>query len=134
MTASADLRQAADNVARFPDQAVRRVVTGLRAAITPRLRQDTGGDNQLSGAGNAKLSVYARTDDGLIAEGVVRTIRREGTDGRWRWLEDGTRPRTTAAGGQHPGTDPKRTWSDPIRDALPDVLAGVARDFEVILR
>lgn len=132
MSASRDIDQVADAVGRFPETAVRHAVDRFRTAIQPRLKRDTGGDNRLSGIGNARLNVSTKVAGSVLVEGTV-TAGPKKMRGPWRWLDDGTRPRSTATG-QHPGTDPKHTWSDPVQRAMPDVQSGIARDFEAVIR
>lgn len=128
MTAAGDLRSAAGELAEFPDAAVRRAVTTLRGVVLPVARVDTGGDLELSGVGG-KLTVTTKVSGTAFVEGVVQAgpVRRRA---QWRWLEAGTRARVTSTGRTHPGTKGKRTWSDPVERALPDVERQIVSDFE----
>lgn len=130
MTASADIGRVADQVARYPEQAVRRAVDTFRKAIRPRLRADTGGDSRMSGIGNARLRDTGRVQGAELVEGRVSINLR----GPGKWLDGGVRPHDTAAGVHHPGTDGLGTFSEPVAAALPDVEADLARDFEAVIR
>lgn len=120
MAAARDLERAADQLERYPEQAVRRGVTLLRGAASARLKVDTGGDYRLSGVGNAKLGIRTSVKGTQFVEGVVAAGSRR-TETIERWLNNGTRPRVTSAGNTHPGTPAKRTWDDPIDNTLPIV-------------
>jgi len=133
MTAGGDLNAAATAVSRYPEPAVRQAVASIRGALAPRLKVDTGGDSRLSGIGNARLPIVTKVTAGAsLAEGRVATARR-GTFGPWRWLNDGVRPYTTAAGNRHPGTRPKRTWDDPVDQVMPTVETDLVRGFDRIV-
>jgi len=132
VTASADIDHVVAALDRFPDTAVRRAVDQFRDAVRPRLKRDTGGDFRLSGIGNARLNVSTRVVGRDLVEGKVTTGPKK-LMGPWRWLDDGTRPSVTADG-RHYGTTAKHTWSDPVAKALPDVQAGIARDFVAVVR
>jgi hypothetical protein len=118
VTAAADLEVVAGNVERFPEQAVRGVVTGLRAAILTQTRRDTGGDLRLSGnRSRERLDVTTTVNgDRVVVGEVIPGPRRQ--LGPWRWLNDGTRPRAQGSG-HHPGTRPKRTIDAAVNRAGP---------------
>lgn len=124
MTAAGDLRDAADQLERYPAAVVRRGVDMLRAAVGARLKVDTGGDQRLSGIGNARLSVTGTVSSSGLAEGKVTAGPRR-LIGPWRWLNDGTRPR-----GNHPGTRPLSTFDAPVEQTLPDVEREAVRAFD----
>lgn len=133
MTAAADLDQVAGNVERFPDQAVRHVVTGLRAAIVARARRDTGGDMRLS-HDRRRIQLDVTTNiagQGHVQGEVIPGPRRAVS--RWRWLNDGTRPRAQGSG-RHPGTRGLRTIDAAVDRALPDLERDVATQFDEVLR
>ena len=133
MTAAADLEVVAGNVERFPAQAVRHVVTGLRTAIVARARRDTGGDMRLShDRRQVRLDVTTSVDGGprLVAGEVIPGPR--DAVSRWRWLNDGTRPRVQGAG-RHPGTRGKRTIAAAVDRAAPDLERDVAHQFDQVM-
>lgn len=133
MTAATDLEAVAGNVERFPAQAVRGVVTGLRAAIITQARRDTGGDLKLSGAHQRdRLDVTTEVNGGTVVVGeVIPGPRRQ--LGPWRWLNDGTRPRIQGSG-RHPGTRPKHTIDLAVDRALPGLEREVADRFDEVIR
>lgn len=133
MTAAADLEVVAGNVERFPVQAVRHVTTGLRTAIVARARRDTGGDMRLShDRRRERLDVTTIVaGEGVVTGEVIPGPRRAAS--RWRWLNDGTRPRTQGRG-RHPGTRGKRTIDLAVDRALPELERDVANQFDEVLR
>lgn len=132
MSAAGDLEQAAAKLEQFPEQAVRRAVDTLRGAASDRLKVDTGGNYRLSGVGNARLGIRSSVKGTQFVEGVVGAGSRR-TETIERWLNDGTRPRTTSAGNTHPGTPAKRTWDDPIDRTLPIVERELGAMFDRII-
>lgn len=124
MTAAGDLRDAADQLERYPADVVRRGVDMLRAAVGARLRVDTGGDQRLSGIGNARLTVSGKVTGSVFVEGRVTAGPRQ-LIGPWRWLNDGTRPH-----GNHPGTRPLATFDRPVADTLPVIERDAVRVFD----
>lgn len=132
MTAAADLEVVAGNVERLPTESVRHVVTGLRQAIVARARRDTGGDMRLShDRRNERLDITTavgggdRVAHGQVIPGPTRAVS------RWRWLNDGTRPRVQGSG-RHPGTRGKRTIDAAVDRALPDLERDVAHQFDQV--
>ena len=110
------------------------MVDGFRKQIRPQLKTDTGGDNRLSGIGNAKLSVTGRVKGLGRVTGTVTASPRK-LAGPWRWLEDGTRPHYTHNGTRrHPGTAGKRTWTKPVDKAYRSLESDVLRMWDNTLR
>lgn len=134
MTATADLEVVAGNVERFPAEAVRHVVTGLRDAILPRARRDTGGDLILSNwRPRAQLAITATIDAGTdVVHGAVLPGPRR-VLGAWRALDDGTRPRVQGSG-HNPGTKPKRTLAAAVERATPDLVREVESEWQEVTR
>lgn len=133
MTAAADLEVVAGNVERFPVQAVRHVTTGLRQAILTRARRDTGGDMRLShDRRNERLAVDTSIDGDRITVGEVIPGPKRAVS-RWRWINDGTRPRVQGSG-RHPGTKGKHTIDLAVDRALPDLERDVATQFDEVMR
>lgn len=133
MTAAGDLNATAAAVGNYPEPAVRRAVATIRRSLEQRVKVDTGGDGRMSGIGNARLPIVAKVTAGsTLTEANISTSRR-GTFGPWRWLNDGVRPYTTAAGNRHRGQTPKRTWDEPIDRILPTVEADLLQTFDRIV-
>lgn len=127
MSASHDLEVVAGNVERFPADAVRHVVSGLRPAILARARRDTGGDLILSHSDQrTRLDLDARVDGRDIVVGELIPGPRRAR-GNWRILVDGTRPRVQGDG-RHPGTKGK----DTIGRAVDRALSGLEQEVELM--
>lgn len=128
MTAAADLREAAGQLARFPEQVVRHAVDELAKAVERQLRTDTGGDNRLSGVrGKRKLQVERKVTafgtgfaEGSVAAGPRRML------GPWRWLNDGT--------GEPGPTRAKGTFDGAVQRSLPAVELQIANQFDTLIR
>lgn len=134
MTARSDIEQIDGALGRFPERAVRRSLDTFRRQITPSLKTDTGGDFRLSGLNNiGKLSMTLKVTGSELVEGRLMAGPKR-MRGPWRWLEDGTRPRATSTGRTHPGTPAKRTWSDPVRRALPAADRAISDEFQAVIR
>lgn len=142
MTASADLEYVADQISRFPAEAVRFAVDDIGGAIERRMVTDTGGNRRLSGLDRrtrkAKpLKVRRSVTGTTFVEGKVSASPKE-LRGAWAWLDKGTtggyHTRRRGAPGRHPGTPAKRTFSAPLEQRLPLVEASLAARWQSVLR
>lgn len=149
---AAPLRQIAARLRTLPEEAVRVGADAANVKIIERVRQDTGGDQQLSGTGTKgrkKLATTTRVSGGVsIGTANIAASPARGK-AQWSWLERGTQPHTVGRrrdgkGGLHmtpgagwktgpfrvAGSPAKRTWSEGARagvEAARTAMLGVVR-------
>lgn len=132
----------------LPEEAVQSGNRRVRARVVEQLRQDAGADRKLSGIRNGvplRVKTTKREYNGqrVVIGRIMAGPPRQRAP--WFWLEEGTRagyrgPKVgrynsaRANRGQHPGTDPKRTWSKAVGEVLPEVRQEIERMYREALK
>jgi len=124
------------NLRSLPEQAVADAATLGKAAAIAELKADAGADQKLSGVRNGVAqTVVVKTETRLGAQYAQTSVKAGPQRQRapWFWLEEGTKPgnrgarrrrasgQVGRAGGNHPGTPAKRTWSRAMAVVAPAV-------------
>lgn len=112
--AAEGMRKVAKKAKSFPRLFVDDAASELRKAALQSLRGDLG-DGGMSNAGNKKLKVVRKVKGQEIL--VIGEVSAGAPRAQWFWLEEGTKPHMIGRR-RHPGTRPKRTWSQGIEPAL----------------
>lgn len=122
-SASANLRRIAQQAKPAPRLAVEDGTKQFRKAIEKSLKQDTGGDNRLSGA-PTRMRVQVKVDGQTIVTGKVTPNKPAMS--QWVWLTEGT--------GDPGPTAPKGTWSDPVKAEMSAVQKTMRDRIEQVMR